>query len=285
MLNRHTLVAIAAATGLSLGGIAFGQENTRPGQNPLEPPRNANPDDRRTPNSGAADMGDRAGSAASGAMGGAAADAKAAQNIRSLANDPMAGDKLFAMMAATDNLWEVQFNQLVAERAQTREIKEHARMIAQDHQQAQQRLEAIGQKNNVMLPSSLPAEKQAKLEVFRSMPVDKLETCWLTEMRAGHAKAITSYADHTKTLQNEELRTYTSEALPKLRQHGAEVNRIAATKGLGTGAAGGAMDQTNTGGNTGGTTGNNPANPAGSGMGNTGNTGAGQADKSPTMNH
>lgn len=271
MKCRHTLVAIAAATGLSLGSIAMGQENTRPGQNPLESPRNPNPDNTRPPNTGASDMGDRAGSA----MGGAAADAKAAQNIRSLANDPMASDKLFAMMAASGNLWEVQFNQLVAERAQTKEIKDHARMIAQDHQQANQRLEAIAQKNNVMLPTSLSAEKQAKLEVFRAMPVDKLETCWLTEMRAGHAKDITSYADHTKTVQNEDLRTYVSETLPKLRQHGAEVNRIAATKGLGTGAAGGAMDQSGTPGN----------NPAGTGMGNTGNTGAGQADKAPTMNH
>lgn len=224
MMCRTTLALMTAAT-LTLGGLSYGQENTRP---QVTPPRNADAD--RPANDAGAAM-DRA---ANHAVAGMSRDA---ENIRKLANDPMASDKLFAMMAAAGNQWEIAFNNMVAERATTQEIKDHARMIAQDHQQAQQRLEAMAQKLDVTLPASLPPEKQAKLDVFRAMPVDKLETCWITEMRAGHAKDITSYADHTKTLQNEDLRTYASETLPKLRQHGSEVNRIAATKGLTDGAA------------------------------------------------
>lgn len=220
MMCRNSLAVLTAAATLSLGGLAFGQNN--PVQ--TEPPRDTN--------SGRAGI-----NTAPNAADRAANSNEAAEAIRKLANDPMAGDKLFVMMASCGNQWEVAVSKLAAEKSTNQDIKDAANMIVKDHQMAQQKLEPIAARHGVKLDSSLKPEQQALLDVLRSMPADKLESAWLQCMRADHAMAITSYGDHTKTLQNEELRAYASEVLPKLRQHSADINRIAATRGFTNDAA------------------------------------------------
>jgi len=167
------------------------------------------------------------------------ADQQILQALHTIAQQPdQASDKLFVLMAACGNQWETEFARVVEQRAQDQQVKQLAQHIVQDHQQAQQQLQQIAQSMQMQLPSSLPSEKQAKLAVFQQMPADQLEKCFIIDNKADHAKDVTSYADHQQTVQNAELKQYTTQTLPKLQQHTQMVLQCASAKGVSTQLAG-----------------------------------------------
>lgn len=193
------------------------------------------PRDMAQPGTSSDDMTDGAipGDTTTGGRTGLAADQQASQQMMRIAKSgDKAPDQLFALMAANGNLFEVEFARLVNEKSQDQQIKQLAQHIMQEHQQANQRLQPAAQDLGLTLPTSLPSHKQQVLQVYRAMPVDKLETCFILENKALHAKDVTSYNDHTKTVQNEKLRAYVTETLPKLQQHTQMIVKAAQAKGI-----------------------------------------------------
>jgi putative membrane protein len=221
---QRSMTVLSVVAGLSAGSV-FAQDNTHSGQNSQIPPRglqdNANMDTNPNNNLANRNM----------SVGGD----EGAEQLRKIAQNPeMAPDKLFALHAGMSNQWEIEFSNLVAEKAKDNQIKELARMVAQDHQAAQSKLASIAEKMDIRFSSQLPASKQAKLEVFRALPVDKLEACYLSNQKAGHLAAVSDYADHAAALQQPELKAYAAEVLPKIRAHTNEIIRLAASKGMPT---------------------------------------------------
>ena len=213
-----------------------------------------------------------------GAMG-SDADQKMSAQLDKIASMPdKAADALFVLDAAKGNLFEVEFARLAGQKAQDPQVKELAQMIQKDHQQANEQLKPIAQKMQLELPTSLPSDKQKMLSVYQAMSVQDFETCFILENKAAHAKQITSFADHQKSVKDEGLRGYVSATLPKLQQHGQHVQQVAASKGFtgemalnGTsgGAASGSMQsgtsRTLTPGSTPGAGGTGDVKPGGSG--------------------
>lgn len=162
------------------------------------------------------------------------ADMKAKQVFATIAETPAeAPDKLFVAEAAMGNLWESKFSELVASKAQNPQVKEQAMMIKKDHAAANEKLIPIAQKMGLDLPTELTSQKQAKLDVFAAMQPEQLEKAFLMEMKAGHMKDVTSYADHEKAVKDADLRGYISSTLPKLREHTQHVVALATEMGVG----------------------------------------------------
>jgi putative membrane protein len=177
-----------------------------------------------------------------GAMG--AADAQISAQLDKIASMPdKAGDALFVMDVAKDNMFEVAFAQLAQQKSQDDKIKDLAKMIEKDHTEANDQLKPIAQKMGLELPSSLPSDKQKMLSVFQSMSAQDFDTCYLLDNKASHAKDITSFTDHQKSVKDEDLRKYVTTVLPKLQQHGMHVSMLASEKGypspMGMGGRGG----------------------------------------------
>jgi putative membrane protein len=229
-------------SGAQSGSPSGGQSGARPGQagqgtdTPTPAPGRSDTDGMgNTANTQNRDM-------QRGQMGGADADRAMMAQLDKIASMPdKAPDALFALGAAAGNLWEVEFSRLAQSKAQDQKVKDLARKIEQDHGQANQRLQPIAQKMGLELPRSLPTDKQKKLSIYQAMSPQDFETCYLLENKAGHAKSITSYTDHQKSVKDEELRRYVTESLPKLQQHGMHIQEVAAAKGFGSPILGGNM--------------------------------------------
>lgn len=171
-------------------------------------------------------------SVAQSATGGADQQVQAA--LRQIQQSPdQAPEKLFVLMAAMGNAWETEFSRLVEQRVQDNEIKQIAHTVLQDHQQAQQRLQEVARQLDLQLPQGLTSEKQQKLQIFQSMSPGQLQTCYIVDLKADHAKDISSFADHRQTLKNPQITQYIDETLPKLRQHGAHLRQVAMSKQIG----------------------------------------------------
>ncbi|MGN6506243.1 MAG: DUF4142 domain-containing protein [Tepidisphaeraceae bacterium] len=250
-LNKHSIVALAAACSMTLGGVAFAQDSSHPGmapqdRNPSTPSAaqsdtHGNEGSYNTVNQSQQSMRDKA-------MGDHnmndmhdmhgmhnGAEATIVKQLREWKSTPdKAPDAMFALEAGCGNMWEVEFGKLVADKAQDQQVKDAANQIVKDHQAAQQKLEPIAQKLGVQLPNELPAEKQAKLDIYRQLPADKLENTYLSQMRADHLKDVNVYSDEAKSAQDPDLKNYASETLPKLREHAAMLIKTAETRGMNT---------------------------------------------------
>lgn len=230
--SKHVL---AAAVAMALGGFAIADDNqgtSGPGKTTGNPVSDRGTDRDQNPAGGA--RADQHGSMTDRTTpGGMTTGDSAAQQIRQFASEPdKAGDRLFALGAGMGNQWEAEFSKLVEEKAQDQQVKDLARMIRQDHEQANQRLQQSAQALNVQFSPRLSEEKQAKLEVLRAMPADKLEKYYLSCLKAGHAKDIVEYQIAQNDIQNQQLKQYVSETLPKLQQHGQHVQQVAQAKGI-----------------------------------------------------
>lgn len=144
-----------------------------------------------------------------------------------------ASDQLFVLEAAMGNQWEIELSRLAQQKAQDPQVKELARMMVEEHTQAQQRLMTVARQFDMDLPTSLPPGKQKKLDVLSSLPADKFDSCYVLMLKADHAKDITSYADHQVAVQDASLKSYIGEVLPKLKQHGQHVVQVAQAKDFG----------------------------------------------------
>lgn len=231
MKTNPLKLAVMSVVCISAGTFAFADNRTGSGTSTMDPTQPGTPANVANTDSSASTDADKTGSGASG-MG--QADMQMASALRQIAQQPeTAADKLFVLDAAGMDMFEVAFAQLAEQKAQDPQVKALARMIIQDHQQSAQQLMQWGQQQNLSLPTGLPAAKQMKLAVYRAMPTEQFETCYVVENKASHAKAITSYRDHAKTVKDEGLRQYVTASLPKLEAHGQHIMQVASAKNLG----------------------------------------------------
>jgi len=265
MLSRKTLATLCTATGLFVGSAAMAQTADQPvtpeqnrtsntsgnGANAAgdrsttpKPDQPVTPEQNRT-QPGASGTGttnlpgndatDRLNNGANrmGMRDTSSADLILQQQFEEISKSgASAPDKLFTLNAACGNMWETELSRVVAQRAQDAQVKDLATQMINDHTTANRNLSTAAQAQGVTLPTSLPSNKQAELSVYRSMPVDKMEKCYIGMLKADHAKDVTEYAIHQKDAENAQLKQYIDQTLPKLREHAQHVNTVASAKGI-----------------------------------------------------
>ena len=236
MLFKTSTYKLAAAACLALGTVAFAEPVT--GDAPAQPTPNASDRASGRANNTANDASTRQpeGTVVDNNRDltrDAASENSLNQQLAAIAKNPdQAGDKLFVLDAGLGNLWEIEYSRVVAERASNEKVKAAAQHIIKDHTAAQAKLAEAAQAVGVTLPNSLPAMKQQKLAIFRSMPVDKLENGYISNGRADHAKDVICYSDQARSAENPKVKAYAAETLPALRQHAQHLDEAAAAKGL-----------------------------------------------------
>lgn len=265
-MKNYRKYAVASILALSIAGVATAENRSGP-----QSGNTADPNQQPAGIQGTTGAGGMQGAGQQGQRGQQdmqAEQTQMAELYRKIAQDPtMAADKLFVVEAAAMDQWEIAFSRLVEQRAQDQQVKELARMVAQDHQQSAQQLQQFAQTVDLQLPQGLPAAKQAKLQVLAALPAEELEKCYVASQKAGHMAAITSYRDHAKMAKNEQLKQWITQATPKLEQHGQMIMQVAQAKNIG--------DNTQTAAGTG----NQPrSTPGGTTPGNSGTGTAGAGD-------
>jgi len=165
---------------------------------------------------------DRTGQAASDAAGSAARLA----GDREQAN---AGskDQKCAMKIADVNNFEIQAGQLAQQKAQSNEIKQFAKMMVDDHTQAQQQLQQITQQKGWQFSQELMPVHRAMLDELNKLDGQEFERAYLYGQVAGHTKTALKLRDDKTELQDAQLRQYAATILPKVQQHLQHGQRLA----------------------------------------------------------
>jgi len=160
-------------------------------------------------------------------------DKQLMQAFQQVASDPTtASDKMFVLEAAMMDMMEIQGAQLAQQKAQSQGVKDLARQIQQDHSQSLQQLQQIAQSMNLTLPTTLPSHVQQKLMVKSMLPAAKFDMAYLASQQESHAKAVTSYALHQNMVQDQQLKQYVSQTLPKVQQHTQHILQVSQQAGV-----------------------------------------------------
>jgi len=103
---------------------------------------------------------------------------------------PPADSKGFAMKSAMSGMCEVKLAQLAQQKAQSPKVKELAAMLEKDHTQANTELMALAKTKNIMLPTSIPSDKQATLDAFGKLEGSAFDNAYLLHNIKGHLASV-----------------------------------------------------------------------------------------------
>jgi len=176
---------------------------------------------------------DRAGSAverAADRTGQAASDAvDSAASVAGARDEANAGskDQKCAMKIADTNNFEIQAGRIAQQKAQSDEIKQFAKMMVDDHTQAQQQLQQIAQQKSWQFSQELMPVHRAMLDELNKLDGQEFERAYLYGQVAGHTKTALKLRDDKTELQDAELRQYAATILPKVQQHLQHAQRLA----------------------------------------------------------
>ena len=157
---------------------------------------------------------DRAGQTASDAADSAARVAGARDPANAASKDQKCATKI-----ADANNFEIQAGQLAQQKAQSDEIKQFAKMMVDDHTQAQQQLQQIAQRKGWQFSEQLMPVHKAMLDELNKLDGQEFERAYLYGQIAGHTKTALKLRDDKTELQDPELRQYAATILPKVQQH------------------------------------------------------------------
>jgi putative membrane protein len=162
----------------------------------------------------------------------------AAMIVRADVNDkvremtPPKDSKDFAMKTAECNLLEIKLAQLAQQKAQSDEVKQLAKKIEQDHQQAGDKLKTVAQGKNITLPTDLKGEAQEKYQAFQQLDGKAFDTNYVLLMTKEHLHDIMAFTNETQMGTDQDIKQWASETLPHLKQHGQQVARVASSMGI-----------------------------------------------------
>jgi putative membrane protein len=127
--------------------------------------------------------------------------------------------KMFIKDMYSQNLYEIQLAQLAQKQAQDPEAKRLAQMIIEDHTKANQQLKQIAQSAQVQVEERLDPVHQAKLQKHQQCPPSEFSRKFANDQVAGHTIAILELTYQVNKGQNEQVKQFATQQLPKMEQH------------------------------------------------------------------
>ena len=132
----------------------------------------------------------------------------------------------FMMEAVRADLAEINMAQVALENSSTGEVKDFANMIKSDHTSALEDLSELMKDMNVPPPKSIPVELQQDISRMRSLTGGELDREFVNMIVSQQQKTIEMFRDQQSTAQNEDLKKYVEDTLPRLEMHLEKAQRL-----------------------------------------------------------
>lgn len=160
--------------------------------------------------------------------------------------EPMLDDnwREFAMEAASDGMMEVEMADLAIDKAENDDVVGLAKMIKEDHEAANDKLEDIADELEMELPDDLMSSHKQKLEEMEQVSEEMFDQQYLATVIHAHKMAVKKFEDMAKLYSSEpmtgdqggqyamtgkgiqKLHAWVDNTLPVLRKHLNEAQKI-----------------------------------------------------------
>jgi len=157
-----------------------------------------------------------------------------AQQTRTTKKQPEAGmvqqqDHDFVMKALEGGNAEIMKGTLAKTNSTSPQIMEYGKMMEQDHHSVNEKLREMARKKGYNVNDKLSSDAQQQFDKLKNLHGTDFDREFVTQMVSDHHKAIELFTQQSERGQNAELKTFASEALPKLRDHLTRIEQLQGT--------------------------------------------------------
>jgi putative membrane protein len=139
-------------------------------------------------------------------------------------------DRTFAKKAAMGGMAEVALGRLGEKNAKHAAVRDFARRIVIDHDEANRRLLAILQRKNMTVPTALDSKHREAADRLGRLTGSKFDRAFMKQMVKDHVKTVKLFKVEAKHGRDPDLKAFASQTLPTLSEHLARARRLAGTK-------------------------------------------------------
>lgn len=135
----------------------------------------------------------------------------------------------FVQQAVVGNLFEVESSKLALDRSQNATVKTFAKGMVDDHSAAGVKLaDAVDQAKQARPPLKLDARHQAILDDLAAKKGADFDKLYVEAQHKAHVEAVALFESYAATGEDSRLKALAGELLPKLKDHLARIDKIAA---------------------------------------------------------
>ena len=129
-------------------------------------------------------------------------------------------DQQFVDFAAQTDMVEANLGQLTQDAAKSQAVKDYGKMLDTDHTSDYDQLKDAAQQASLTVPTAIDTEhNKALIGPMHKLKGAAFDHKYISEMIAGHTKAIAVYKQEAQEAQNQAIKSYAETALPVLQKH------------------------------------------------------------------
>jgi putative membrane protein len=128
-------------------------------------------------------------------------------------------DQEFVISASNANMAEVELAKLAEAKTSNAEVRDFAKLMMADHQQALADLKPIAKHQNISLPAMLDARDQALKDRLDRLSGQAFDRAYMAAMVSDHRSDVAEFRTEADKASIAEVRHYASHTLPTLEDH------------------------------------------------------------------
>lgn len=129
----------------------------------------------------------------------------------------------FVRLAASGALFEVEAARLVLDRVQDERLRTYAQEMVEAHQPAAEQLRRMvrdeGSLRGVQVPDGLAEQHRVWLDELRGAQGDTFRNLYIRQQVQAHLIAVDLFRNYTQAGDDEALKRWAAERLPRLQDH------------------------------------------------------------------
>jgi putative membrane protein len=128
-------------------------------------------------------------------------------------------DQQFMLQAAWAGMAEIRLSQLAGDRAGTDEVREFGQHMIHDHTAANQELKNLASRKGAQVSEELDREHTEAMNRLKSLKGPEFDREYINVMVRDHRKVIAEFEREAQQGEDEELKRWAGQTLPKLQRH------------------------------------------------------------------
>lgn len=135
------------------------------------------------------------------------------------ADEPNAQDRTFVHLAGVGGLAEVEMGELAQQKASSDRVRSFARRMVEDHGQANDKLAALAEENDLPMPHGLDDDHRAMHQHLETLSGSQFDITYMRGQAADHQKTAQILEWEINSGQDGEIKSLAADTLPTVLRH------------------------------------------------------------------
>ncbi len=122
---------------------------------------------------------------------------------------------------------EVELGRLAAKRAESKEVRQFAQQMVEDHSKAGAKLKELAHQKNVTLPPGVMPKSKQTMEKLTKLQGAEFDRAYVQTMVQVHEKDVAAFSAFAKSATDADVKAFASATLPTLQHHLQMIRELA----------------------------------------------------------